>query len=750
MTVARVIILACVWGWTPESAAVVAVRLRRQRPSAVAASTRVTQSVGGRLRATVLASYVPANYSKAKDIADEYLHQQVFNTSKEIKGSLETGKARREVWNEEQRILHAKQEKRLKNISDCINAEEKKELKRKEVCQKTRDANEKEGSEQVEEPAECEPGPNIFELCDQPRIPVNLTQGDFGNEIMEVVHMHTELEAGLAQWVDRSHAEEISILNEVRNYYTRGRILDGFKDLESAKKYGLKEVKRMEGVFQDLLEARERTWVVDKTWYWAWGDQAQKTALELCAGNITSLCRSKKVRIVKEAEEDTVKTADSAIYRHDNKSADNSPWSEPYIREFLEYLPNETMDIATSAWPYNRSWWKGSTLPTWSWDERRANDLAVMDGLETILQTGERYFDYMRTNLLGHLGTRKSQLTELRIQAALREVGLIPTDPDLSGIELRQKEIELMHRMSQVERTYHFEEQSRLWGLVPFLDSAIRDINGPDEAYVWCQKTSLRWYKCRQTLRQLLDYLQDTVQFLNVAAKPLRDIRNEISYRYDPLYHMKEWVAEPVDETNARLERMYHTWDALNKAESLARGDGDSAALAKMRSAVRSELQKAHQYFEQLVGKAPQWSREYQIRQTERIVDLMDKKNDHVEYLFYGGGSEMANRNRNTYKRMSSPNLWLLNVTGLGVVRPPYMGFLRSPLDIRASEERDAARYLAVPEGSPAPVVPPAMAGHATARDADLSRWRHGGLSSIMELLREPSLGSEARSSSVA
>lgn len=684
----------------------------------------------GMSASNVAAKYLPAdgNYSKALSKVSKGLHDQVFNTSKEIDRTLTVGKEQRKVWNEKQKVLKAMQDARLKKITECINKEEKVQVDRKKICDKVREANlkaEEEGGELADEPKECEPGPNIIEMCDQPVIVPNVSQGDYGNELMELVHMHSEMLTGMKQWEARANAEEMEILYELKDYYAAQRVLDGIDEVKAAKEHSLKEVVRMEKVMQSFIQRRTATWVADKQWYWNWGDKANKTSLELCGGNITSLCYKREAGVVKEAEEDTVKAAAYVLYRHDNKSADNSPWALPFARKFLAYLPNETKDINSSGWPYEHSWWQGSDLDAahgqgWTWDERRANDLVVIDGLETILQTGERYFDYMYYNLLSHLGTRKAQLTELRLQPALLEVGLIPSEPDLSGIELRQKEIEVLHKVSKLARAYHNEEQSRIWSVIAFIDSAARDIDRPDKTLQWCQKTSLRWYKCRQTQRQLMDYMQDSVQFLNTAVKPMRDLRDSIKPG-DDLISIKPWVSEPVDEANRRLDGFYRTWTAMTQVEALARGDGNAPQLAILKSKIKTELHAARMFFEPLVSTSAQWSREFQVRQANRIMELMDKKNDHVEFLFYGGGSHMANENRAAYKRMSTPDLWLMNVTGLGIVD--------NPAEVNA--DASMAHFLRIPEGLPAPVL----------KKTGVTARQVGNVSTVLQLLRQLPFG---------
>jgi len=689
--------------------------------------------------------YMPANYTEANDVTSKKLHGQVFNTSKMMEGPMETGAARREVWSGEQKILKEKQDARLKNISDCINAEEKLAIDNFKICNDTRTKNAAAGEgEDAKECAAVENPPNIYELCDQPPIPINITTGDFGNELMELVQMHTELETGIAGWQERALHEEMDILSEVRRFYSARSVLSTLKDREEAKKHSLKEAERMQKYIAGLIKAREATWVQEKNWFWSWTDQANVTAHTLCDANISHKCEEHKVRLVKEGEQDTVKAGLWALYRRDNESADNSPWALPYMRDFAAYLPNETADIANATFPHKDSWWTGTKMTGFmagfAWDERRANDLAVMDGLETIIQTGERYFDYHYANLLMHIGVRKGQITEMRIQPALREVGMIPTEPDLGWLENLQAKIELLHKVSRQERRYHWEEQSRLWSLVPFLDAAIRDLDRPAEVHEWCQKTSLRWYKCRQSLRQFLDYLQEMLQFLNSAAKPLRATANSLTKAH-PLFASKEQFIEPVGEANTRLDVLYETWKAVNKAQEVARGDGNKEQLEEYKTKVMDELKKAHAHYQGMVGKAATWSREYQIRTTRRIIDLMDEKNDNIEYMFYGGGSEMANDNRAAYSRMASPTLMLLNVTGLDArINFPKSKTFLAAMPSGPGGVRSFERFLKVPT-SELPKGSEMLENAPVARRSEAAGEKVSPkLSGVLELLRQGGL----------
>jgi len=708
------------------------------------------------------ATYLPKNYTEAMAKHQEELHKQVFNTSVEATPLFKAGKERREKWNEEQRILHELMEKRLKNITTCLAIETKNETDRFKVCNDTRTKN-NEGAakdppvEPVPEPEQCTPYHNVYEFCDQPPVPVNISQGNFGNELMEVARLHEELEAALAGWIERAHNEEIQVLDEVRRYYSQKSRLNAMKDVKSAKDHALKAVESQKAVIQKLINAREAAFAEDKKWFGAISKKAVENVKKVCEGNTTETCAEPKLRIALEAEEDTIETSNWALFRHDKEkeekfveNVENSPWALPALRDFLAYLPNETADINSASWPHEDSWFKGPKLPNmrrlnnpgWHWDERRANDMAVMDGLETVLQTGERYFDYQFANLLLHLGTRKAQITELRIQPALREVGLLPVkDPDMSGTELIQKEIDLLYKLAVTERKYHWEEQSRIWSLKPFLDAAIRDMDRPQAVYKWCQITSLRWYKCRQSARQLLDYLQDTSASLNEAAKPLRDIRNEISYKYDPLYKDKDWVATPVDEMNRRLKSLYDMWQDLGQAEAMAQGDGNTDQMEAMKTQMNAALNKAHTFMEPLFSTAAQWSRKFQLRTVQRIIELMDKKQEIIENFFYAGDTDMASRNRDAFKRMTAPDLWLMNITGLGAGRPIILNAEGARVVGAGSE--DSGRFLSVPPINPA-LTSTSLFAKATDEqlkaDSSLKEFKQGGLQTVLKLLHQTAI----------
>merc|ERR1719159_2417936 len=106
---------------------------------------------------------------------------------------------------------------------------------------------------------------------------------------------------------------------------------------------------------------------------------------------------------------------------------------------------------------------------------------------------------------------------------------MIPTDPDFWPMREVQKEIMMLHKMMKAERQYLWEEQSRAFTMVPMIRAAIRDIDRPMDVLKECQKTSLKWWKCRKTARQLHDYMADTVIFLEEQKLHLLAVRNMIN-----------------------------------------------------------------------------------------------------------------------------------------------------------------------------------------------------------------------------
>merc|ERR1712072_1250090 len=105
---------------------------------------------------------------------------------------------------------------------------------------------------------------------------------------------------------------------------------------------------------------------------------------------------------------------------------------------------------------------------------------------------------------------------------------MIPQEPDLEAIEELQKEARLLHQSRLVERMYHWEEQSRAFSLVPMLRAAMRDIDRPLSVLKKCQRTSLKWWKCRKTARQLHDYLHDMVYFLDEQMNGFREVSHQV------------------------------------------------------------------------------------------------------------------------------------------------------------------------------------------------------------------------------
>lgn len=365
----------------------------------------------------------------------------------------------------------------------------------------------------------------------------------------------------------------------------------------------------------------------------------------------------------------------------------------PILRLSLLLIPLENADVEPGRIARDGySWWHGANLPSWNYDERRENDLEFTHRLESLMAAAEKYMDFRLSNLLVHIGNQKAKVCEMEIQPAMLIAGMIPEDPDLASLNLVQRETQLLHKSMAVERKYHWEEQSRAFTLVPLIRAALRDIDRPLPVLQACQRTSLKWWKCRKSARELHDYLHDMVIFLNYYMAEFRSTRNLINRHTHEVKELddkrKYIVHDLTDNKNQqfvtgktpdehqrgthyvqemdeimqfswgrRLAKYYNFMIKLRLAERLARGDGNTAELKVMSAKMKDVLTKMLADVEPLLHDIPQSSRDFQMTRIEHILQLYDLTCDRVKFQFYGGGSNVALQNRHGYFVMAAPDM---------------------------------------------------------------------------------------------
>merc|ERR1711904_653212 len=106
-----------------------------------------------------------------------------------------------------------------------------------------------------------------------------------------------------------------------------------------------------------------------------------------------------------------------------------------------------------------------------------------------------------------------------------------------------------------------------------------------------------------------------------------------------------------------RIATYYKYMMQLRKAERLARGDGNTAALKIMSASMKTVLTKMLADVEPLLHDIPQSSRDFQYTRIDHILELYKLTCDRVKFQFYGGGSPIALQNRHAYFVMAAPDM---------------------------------------------------------------------------------------------
>eukprot|EP00746_Dinoflagellata_sp_MGD_P167832 gnl/MRDRNA2_/MRDRNA2_98769_c0_seq1.p1 gnl/MRDRNA2_/MRDRNA2_98769_c0~~gnl/MRDRNA2_/MRDRNA2_98769_c0_seq1.p1 ORF type:complete len:1929 (+),score=439.09 gnl/MRDRNA2_/MRDRNA2_98769_c0_seq1:73-5859(+) len=712
----------------------------------VATSSQVNDHKGS------LSPYVPfwlaQNYTDRLEFNHKALMDKVavWDLSN-IQHVIKAGQKQKKVWDvAHMQQAEQKERNRLAHV-ECIQEEQRAQVRRREVCTAAQLENqrlEKEGEELKPVPPECETKVEGTpeELCASfgKDTPVPPRLGDvpmeqFKGELMTFKRQLTEMKDSFAELLERTAQEETELMTVRWNYDEFNRHFDKVQGgTDEARAFALAEIARRRNETEKMIRNRQACWDAESYWMWMRWNQLKHDAAFACGGP-GKKCKDRKDKLLQESEFDYVDFLSQNLQRKDgpakagglpDSESWNEYWSLPLLRLHLDALTFEELDVKSGE-RSGFSWWGGTSLPGWGWDQRRAHDLDFTHQLESIMQAGERYMDFRMSNLLLHIGKQKAQICEMEIMPALHIAGMIPMDTDVTPMREVQKEIMMLHQTMIAERQYLFEEQSRAFSMVPMIHSAIRDIDRPLSVLQECQKTSLKWWKCRKTGRQLHEYMADTVSFLEEQKLHLQEARDMIhaslpgdSEQRMTKYigaidaHMKTW-----SERNALYRKFKND---LKQAEKLVRGDSQNGNLPKFQATMLKILTTMLTQLEPKLHDIPAGSRYFQGNRSVEMLGLHDVLCDKTKYPFYGGGSPMASENRHAYYIMVSPDPWFL----LGSKKPA--GQTNSSIFVTIptmDKEPVSALHSAHPHGA---VVLPNM--------ADMKQQRERNTRELIEQLR--------------
>jgi hypothetical protein len=491
----------------------------------------------------------------------------------------------------------------------------------------------------------------------------------FDKELKEMRKLVQALEMDLWEVKWRHNVEADQVQDSRSKFEAFQQKLDQAPDFATAKKENLDELARRRAEAEDLIKKRTSSFELDKLWMsvkaWVLEDKIPKHCNETGCTKLP-WSRTRKDILVREAEQDELVYLDRAFKRTDSEDQMNEPWSIRLLREQLDAIADEEQDVQSDE--FKDSFWKGNQMPGWSWDERNDNYLAAADTMENVLEASERYFKYLHGTVLTHLNQRKAQLCELQLQPAMLIAGMLVDVPDMTYVDLIQSEAKLLHEAMMVERSYHWEEQSRVWSMMPLLHAAVRDLKRPDEVLQECHMTSLSWYKCRKSSLHLLDYIEDMIMHLeqdatqyrklSVSIEPTKDMSPRLEAELEYFKPMVAPILKHVKSFDTRLELYREHGTQLMQAETLARGDGNNTALALLKEKTSALLEKFVADMQPLLQEIPEASATFQESMGTHLLDLMDRKCKYVQEFFYKGDGINATQNREAYAILSGEEIW--------------------------------------------------------------------------------------------
>jgi len=413
-------------------------------------------------------------------------------------------------------------------------------------------------------------------LCRQPPIPKLWINVTFEEELKEMRQLVQTLELDLWEVKWRYHTEEKQTHEMREKYEAFQQKFDQSPDLATAKKDNFAELERRRAEAKEMIKKRMSSFKLENDWLSMRTDALEESIPKHCNETDCSELpwrRTRRDKLMREAEQDELVYIDRTLKRTDSEDEMNEPWSIRLLHEQLDAIADEEEDVKSDE--FKDSFWKGHSMPGWSWDERNDNFLAAADTMENVLEASQRYFNYRHATVLTHLNQRKAQLCELQLQPAMLVAGMVVDVPDLTLVDLIQTEGKLLHEAMMVERVYHWEEQSRVWSMMPLLHAAVRDLKRPDHVLEECHMTSLSWYKCRKSSFNLLDYIEDMQTHLEQDATPWRNLKVALQAKKD-MQRLKMIREQREKAKQRRLEK-----EAAEKERAERAAEEAAAAAAK-------------------------------------------------------------------------------------------------------------------------------------------------------------------------